>query len=85
MQTDKFQAISNGQATNALAKNLKIQEISNKGNNLLKNEKWGGGQNIKKYLAEAEGCTCEDAKKCKSTLASLNGTLNAANNILSAF
>ena len=42
-------------------------------------------QNIKKYLAEAEGCTYEDAKKGKYTLASLNGTLNAANNILSAF
>ena len=42
-------------------------------------------QNIKKYLAEAESCTYEDAKKCESTLASLNGTLNAANNILAAF
>ena len=62
-----------------------MQEISNKGNNLLKNEKWGVCQNIKKYFAEAEGCTYEDAKKRESILASLNGTLNAANNLLSAF
>ena len=60
-----------------------MKEISNKENNLLKNEKWGVCQNIKKYFAEAEGCTYEDAKKC--TLASFNGTLNAGNNLLSAF
>ena len=61
-----------------------MQEISNKGNNLLKNEKCGVCQNIKN-LAEADGCTYEDGKKCESTLPSLNGTLNAANNLLSAF
>ena len=61
-----------------------MQEISNKGNNLLKNEKCGVCQNIKKYFAQAEGCTYEDAKKCESILASLNGTFNAANNLLSA-
>ena len=46
-----------------MAKNLKMQGISNKGNNLLKNENWGVCQNIKNYLAEAGGCTYEDAKK----------------------
>ena len=61
-----------------------MQEISNLGNNMLKNEKWGVCQNIKKYFAQAEGCTYEDAKKCESILASLNGTFNAANNLLSA-
>ena len=62
-----------------------MQEITNKGNNLLKNEKCGVCQNIKKYLAGADGCTYDDATKCEFILASLNGTLNAANNLLSAF
>ena len=45
--------------------NLKIQAVSNKENNLLKNEDWGVCQNIKRYMAGVDGCKSEDVKKVR--------------------
>ena len=47
-------------------------------------EEWGICQNIKKYMAEVDGCTSEHVKKCESIVTTLNDTLNAADDLLSS-
>jgi len=59
--------------------NTKIQALSDKGNNLLRNEKWGVCQNIKTFMAGSDGCkSLDDVAKCESCLVTVNEAFNSA-------
>lgn len=64
--------------------NTKIQALSDKENNLLRNEKWGVCQNIKKFMAGSDGCkSSDDVAKCESCLVTVNEAFNSAADLLS--
>ena len=67
------------------ALNNKIEELSNKANNLLKNEKYGVCQNISKFISGINSCNSSDvALKCESCLSTVNDTLNSASDLRSS-
>ena len=65
------------------ALNNKIEELSNKANNLLKNERYGVCQNIKKFISGTNNCNSSDVAKCESCLSTVNDTLNSASDLRS--
>ena len=67
-----------------LALNDKIEELSNKANNLLKNEKYGVCQNINKFISGINSCNSGDVAKCESCLSTVNDTLNSASDLRSS-
>ena len=66
------------------ALNNKIEELSNKANNLLKNEKYGVCQNINKFISGINSCNSSDVAKCESCLSTVNHTLNSASDLRSS-
>ena len=66
------------------ALNNKIEELSNKVNNLLKNEKYGVCQNINKFISGINSCNSSDVAKCESYLNTVNHTLNSASDLRSS-
>jgi len=66
------------------ALNNKIEELSNKANNLLKNEKYGVCQNISKFISGINSCNSSDVAKCESCLSTVNDTLNSASDLQSS-
>ena len=65
------------------ALNNKIEELLNKANNLLKNERYGVCQNIKKFISGTNSCNSSDVAKCESCLSTVNDTLNSASDLRS--
>ena len=64
--------------------NTKIKDLSDKENNLLRNEKWGVCQNITKFFAGVDGCkSSDDVVKCESCLTTTNDTLKSSADLLS--
>lgn len=63
--------------------NKQIDDLSHKANNLLKNEKYGVCQNIKKFLTETGSFNSSDVSKCESCLNTVNITLNSASELKS--
>ena len=64
--------------------NTKIKALSDKENNLLRNEKWGVCQNINKFVSGVDGCKgSDDVAKCESCLTTVNDALNSAADLLS--
>ena len=66
------------------ALNNKIEELSNKANNLLKNEKYGMCQNIIRFISGVKSYKSSDVAKCESCLSTINNTLNIASDLRSS-
>ena len=58
------------------ALNNKIEELSSKANNLLKNDKYGVCQNINMFISGTNSCNNSNVAKCESRLNTVNGILN---------
>lgn len=64
--------------------NTKIKALSDKENNLLRNENWGVCQNITKFMSGVDGCKGSgDVAKCESSLTTVNEAFNSASDLLS--
>ena len=64
--------------------NIKINDLSYRENNLLRNEKWGVFQNITKFITGVDGCkSSDDVVKCESCLTTINYTLKSSADLLS--
>ena len=64
---------------------VQIKVLSDKENNLLRNEKWGVYQNITKFISGVDGCkgSSDDIEKYESCLTTLNDAFNSAADLLS--
>ena len=62
--------------------NTKMKDLSERENNLSRNEKWRVCQNINKFIAGADGCI-DDVTMCESCLATVNDTFNSAADLMS--
>ena len=70
--------------SNSTSLNTNMKDLSDRENNLLRNDKWGVCQNSNKFIAGEESCnSIDDIAKCESCLATVNSTFNSASNFLS--
>jgi len=64
--------------------NTKIKALSDKENNLLRNEKCGVCQNINKFISGVDGCKgSDDVAKYESCLTTVNDAFNSTADLLS--